>query len=309
MLDASEKELQSSARYYRETDHKEAAKLDQTLRSPGGIREWDESESTIGTIDPSDFSETASPTDLLKPTDVEESYFQEWGGEFMLNPVSKAAGTVMDFGSPTGIVTEALKFVGVADVWDKPTQWLGGDWGGYMQAAEAFGNLGSFCESVADNIQNGNRTLEESWHGVSAEVAWRYFHELAQKLRKAAESFKSLKDQYVQIGRMVFVAAEAVKGYLAGLCDQAVEAIFFNLAAIAALASVYESALAPALEALSMQRVIAALKTYTEILEALAKVGEGANALMGAVFGLSARLFDEVKAFPRLGKGYDNQAV
>ncbi|MFJ9416404.1 hypothetical protein ACIRPT_19775 [Streptomyces sp. NPDC101227] len=118
------------------------------------------------------------------------------------------------------------------------------------QAAEAFGNLGSFCAGVAENIQNGNRTLEGSWHGVSAEVAWRYFHELAQKLRKAAESFKSLKDQYVQIGRMVFAAAEAVKGYLAGLCDQAVEAIFFNLAAIAALASVYESALAPALEAL-----------------------------------------------------------
>ncbi|MFG2136163.1 hypothetical protein [Streptomyces sp. NPDC048650] len=309
VLDASEKELKSSARYYRETDHKQAAKLDQTYRGPSGPREWDESETDIGTVDPSDFSDSTSPTDHLKPTDVDENYFQEWGGEFMLNPVAKIGGTIMDFGSPTAFVTECLKFAGVVDAFEKPTQWFGGDWEGYMKASAAWENLGSFCVSIAENIEDGNRTLDESWYGVSAEVAWRYFHELAQKLRKAAESFNSLKDQYVQIARMVYAFAEAVKGFIVGLCDQAVQAVFFNIAAVAALASVAESPAAPALEALSMQRVFAALRSYTEMLAVLEKVAGGCNALVGAVFGLSASLFDEVKNFPRPGAGYDNQAV
>ncbi|MGA5564685.1 WXG100 family type VII secretion target [Streptomyces platensis] len=35
VLDASQRELTSSARYYRETDQREASKLDRTYRSPG----------------------------------------------------------------------------------------------------------------------------------------------------------------------------------------------------------------------------------------------------------------------------------
>ncbi|MFG2206237.1 hypothetical protein [Streptomyces sp. NPDC048638] len=45
------------------------------------------------------------------------------------------------------------------------------------------------------------------------------------------------------------------------------------------------------------------------MLAVLKKVAGGCNALVGAVFGLSASLFDEVKNFPRPGAGYDNQAV
>jgi uncharacterized protein YukE len=309
VLDASQRELASSARYYRETDQREASKLDQTYRMPGSAREWDESEADISMVDPSDFSDTASPTDHLKSTDVDENYFQEWGGEFMLNPVSKLGGSLLDFGSPTGIVAEGLKFAGIVDIFDKPVQWLGGDWEGYLKASEAWGNLGSFCEGVAENIQWGNRTLDESWHGNAAETAWRYFHEIGEKLRKAAESFKSLKEHYAQIGRTVYAAAELVKGIIVTGCDYAVQIILFNIAAAAALASVYGSAAAPALEALAMQRVLAALAKYTELLMVLEKVATGVHAITGTLLATSAGLFSQVKDFPRPGSGYNHQAV
>ncbi|MFF7229483.1 hypothetical protein [Streptomyces sioyaensis] len=309
VLDASQRELASSARYYRETDHKEAAKLDQTYHSPSTAREWDESESDIGTVNPSNFSDVSSPTDALKATDVDQNYFQEWGGEFMLNPVSKLGGSLLDFGSPTGIVAEGLKFAGIIDIFDKPVQWLSGDWEGYMKSSEAWGNLATFCEEVAENILWGNRTLDETWNGNAAETAWRYFHEISQKLRNAAEAFKSLQGQYAQIARTVYSAAELVKGIIVTGCDYAVQIILFNVAAAAALASVYGSAAAPALEALAMQRVIAAMAKYTELLEILEKVATGVHAITGAVFAASAGLFSQVKDFPRPGSGYNNQAV
>ncbi|MFG2092888.1 hypothetical protein [Streptomyces sp. NPDC048612] len=309
ILDASEKELTRSAKYYRATDQKEAAKLDGTYESPSSAREWDEADADLGTVNPSDFTDRSSSTDRLKSTDVDENYFQEWGGEFMLNPVSKAGGTLLDFGSPTGIVTEALKFAGIVDVFDKPVQALGGDWEGYLKASVAWGNIANFCEDVADNIQWGNRSLDESWHGNAAETAWRYFHEIGQKLKGAAESFRSLQQHYDQIARMVYSAAELTKGVIVMICDLAVQAILFNIAMAAALASVYGSAAAPVLEALAMSRVMAALKKYTEMLMILEKLVTGVHAVIGLVFAASAGLCSQVKDFPRPGSGYDHQAV
>ncbi|WP_406473878.1 WXG100 family type VII secretion target [Streptomyces platensis] len=77
ILDASEKELTRSAKYYRSTDQQQAAKIDGTYKSPGSAREWDDADADLGTVNPSDFTDRDSPTGRLKSTDVDENYFQE----------------------------------------------------------------------------------------------------------------------------------------------------------------------------------------------------------------------------------------
>lgn len=307
ILDASKKELAKSAKYYRATDSATAAKLDETYRRPSGPRGWDET--VLGDINPTDFRDVASPTDRLKPTDVDQNYFQEWGDEWMLNPVAKTGGSIMDFGSPVGIVAEGLNFCGIADVFAKPVQWLGGDWEGYLKAAEAWGNIAKFCTDVAENIDWGNRTLDESWNGNSADVAWVYFHEVAQKLRKATESLNSLQEQYNLLARTVYNAAGVVQGFLVTICDWVVEVILFNVAAAAALATIAGAPEAAALEALAMVRFMAALAKYREFLEMLELTANGVQVAGLALFGIATAFGSDVKSFPRPGSDYDNQAV
>ncbi len=309
VLDASKEELMKSAAYYRATDSETAANLDATYPRPK-TREWDEASDggILVEVDPTDFRDKTSPTDELK-TGGDENYFQEWGGEFMLNPFTKAGGTVMDFGSPVGLVAEGLNFCGIADIFDKPVQWLGGDWEGYLKSAEAWGCLGEFCTAVAINIEWGNRALDETWHGNSADVAWDYFHELAQKFRKASEALKSLQEHYRLLAASVYNAAETVKGFIVGLCDLAVQVILFNIAAAAALASIAGAPEAAVLEALAMVRFMAALKRYGELLAMLDLTVTGVQTISLGLFMIATGVSD-VKAFPKPGGGdYDNHAV
>lgn len=306
VLDASKKELYKSAKYYRVTDKDTAAKLDSTYPSakmpdtlPAAI---------FGDIDPTDFMDRETPTDSLKASD-DGNYFQEWGSEFMLNPFSKLGGAVMDFGSPVGLVSEALIFCGITDLFEKPVQYLAGDWEGFMESAHAWGCLANFCAALAENIEWGNRVLEETWHGKSATVAWAYFHELAQKFRAASDSLNSLEEHYQYLARAVYNAAELAKGAMVTICDLAVQAILFAIAAAAAAATVAGAPYAAGLEAMSMMRVVTALKNYSTILASLGSAATGVQALCTAMF-IAATGMSEVKAFPKPGnEGYDHKAV
>ncbi|MFG2141583.1 WXG100 family type VII secretion target [Streptomyces sp. NPDC048650] len=311
ILDASGAELKRSAKYYRDTDREQASKIDSTYpqskrRTPdadlasGGSGDFRDANDARGKLklleaDPS----FLSPDLIAKAQNWAEGHVEEW----QFNGGFKSLGVPLDLLSPSAIATEGLKLFFNFD----PIGWvatqIGGDWEGYLKCGELWGNLASFCRSVAANIYHGTSQIAVTWTGNAADAAFVYFEEIADLLNSAAESFDSLKENYEMIAYIVFGISDFAKTALSMVLDWALEAGIAALAGVETSSTIIGPIVAAAVVA---NRALKAIEKYKHIIDAidhglvLAKLG---TAECGRE---SASMESKVKKFPVPGRSYDN---
>lgn len=308
VLESSQKELTGTAKYYRATDHDQAAKLDATY--PGSKVSGGGSGG-----DAQDFSDSSDAVDTLKPPDGDSNnplvkYGSGHLDEYKMSPVQKTIGSFLDLGSPSAMAVEASKLLFDFDPFAEATNWVFGDWNKYNDCSDVWGNLASFCDAVAGNIQKGNQNVGLSWDGNAADAATVYFDEFSKKLREIKETFESLKTCYAQAAQMAFQFAEFLKSFLVMFCDLLVIWLVNLLAAQAVnaipvggqVASAAMFALAAAEAVRLMQLWAEASKTFDAFASALGALGVILSAAMNG--------FAAADGFPEVGTGgYDHRAV
>ncbi|MEV1077019.1 type VII secretion target [Streptomyces sp. NPDC050211] len=310
VLTASQKELSQSAKYYRETDTDEAAKMDATYPgSKGG------GGAPSGGGNGSDFADAQDAAAALKaPAGDSDNplvkYAQGHADEYTMNPVQKTLGTVLDLGSPSTVAVEAVKLLFGVDIFGEINNWVLGDWNKYKDCAEVWGNLGSFCDAVAANLKKGTTNVGVTWEGNAYDAAKVYFDEFSKKLADFKESFDSLKTCYDQAAQMVFQLAEVLKAGVVFLADMAI-IWMANMAAATAVnaipvggqvASAAMFALAAAQAVMIIERYAALVKAFDATMMAITG--------LGAVLSTAINGFSAADGFPEASSaGYDNRVV
>ncbi|MFJ7078874.1 hypothetical protein [Streptomyces sp. NPDC098781] len=307
LLEASEKELTGTAKYYRETDSGEAAKLDATY--PGSKVSGGGSGG-----DPQDFSDASDAVDVLKPpgdpTNPIVKYASGHADEYQMNPVQKTLGSFLDLGSPSAMAVEASKLLFDFDPFAEVTNWVFGDWNKYNDCSDVWGNLASFCDAVSANVRKGSQNVGLSWDGNAANAATVYFEEFTKKLEEIKETFKSLQSCYAQAAQMAFQFAEFLKSFLVMFCDLLVIWLVNLLAAQAVNAiPVGGQAASIAMFALAAAQAIRLMQMWAEAAKAFDTFAS-ALAALGVVMSAAVNGFSAADGFPQVGTGgYDHAAV
>lgn len=310
VLNSSQTELSKSAKYYRETDTDEAAKMDATYP---GSKGGGGAPSSGG--NGSDFADAQDASAALKkPAGDSDNplvkYAQGHVDEYNMNPVQKTLGTIMDLGSPSTVAVEAVKLLFGFDIFGEINNWVLGDWNKYKDCAEVWGNLGSFCDAVAANLKKGTQNVGVTWEGNAYDAAKVYFDEFSKKLADFKETFESLQTCYNAAAQEVFQLAEILKAGVVFIADMAI-IWMANMAAATAVnaipiggqaASVAMFALAAAQAVMIIQRFAALVKAFDATMLAITTLGA---AMSVAVNGFSA-----ADGFPEASSaGYDNRVV
>ncbi|MEV8310221.1 hypothetical protein AB0P36_23430 [Streptomyces flavidovirens] len=308
VLDSSQRELAKSAKYYRETDHGEAAKLDATMpgsKGAGGQPQGGDAQ---------DFSDASNAADLLKKPGESDNpllkYGQGHADEYAMSPVQKTLGSVLDLGSPSAMAVEASKLLFGFDPFGEVTNWVFGDWNKYNDCADVWGCLGAYCDAVAANLKKGNGNVALSWAGNASDAARVYFDEFAAKLAQFTETFESLQSCYKQGAQLAFQFAEFLKSFLVAFCDSLVTWLV-NLAAAQAanLIPVGGQVASAAMFALAAAQALRIMKMWADASKAFDAM---ATALSGIALAMSAAAngFYAADGFPEVSSdGYDHRAV
>ncbi|GHH31641.1 hypothetical protein [Streptomyces lanatus] len=307
LLESSEKELTGTAKYYRSTDTDQAAKLDATY--PGSKVSGGESGG-----DPQDFSDASDAVDVLKPPGDPSNpivkYASGHADEFQMSPVQKTLGSALDLGSPSAMAVEASKLLFDFDPFAEVTNWVFGDWNKYNDCSDVWGNLASFCDSVATNVRKGTQNVGLTWDGNAANAATVYFDEFSKKLEEIKETFKSLQSCYKQAAQMAFQFAEFLKSFLVMFCDLLVIWLVNLLAAQAVNAiPVGGQVASAAMFALAAAEAIRLMQLWAEASKAFDTFASALSAL-GVVMSTAINGFSAADGFPQVGSsGYDHAAV
>ncbi|MFE5817374.1 hypothetical protein [Streptomyces sp. NPDC056479] len=307
LLESSEKELTGTAKYYRATDTDEAAKLDATY--PGSKVSGGGSGG-----DPQDFSDANDAVDVLKPPGDPSNpivkYASGHADEFQMSPVQKSLGSLLDLGSPSAMAVEASKLLFDFDPFAEVTNWVFGDWNKYNDCSDVWGNLASFCDSVAANVRKGTQNVGLTWDGNAANAASVYFDEFTKKLEEIKETFKSLQSCYAQAAQMAFQFAEFLKSFLVMFCDLLVIWLVNLLAAQAVNAiPVGGQVASAAMFALAAAEAIRLMQLWAEASRAFDAFASALSAL-GVVMSTAVNGFSAADGFPQVGSsGYDHAAV
>ncbi|MFI9647852.1 hypothetical protein ACIHAA_16340 [Streptomyces sp. NPDC052040] len=307
VLETSGRELTGTAKYYRDTDQDEAAKLDATYpRSKAP---------SLGSAgDPHDFSDVEDAMETLKaPGGGSGSSFVAYlaghGDEYRMNPVQKTLGTALDLGSPSAMAVEASKLLFDFDPFAEITNWVFGDWNKYNDCSSVWGSLASFGDAVAANVRKGNQNVGLSWDGNAADAATVYFDEFTQKLEEIKKTFESLRTCYAQGAQMAFQFAEFLKSFLVMFSDMLVVWLVNLLAAQAVNAiPVGGQVASAAMFALAAAEGIRLMEMWAEAAEAFDKVAMALTAL-GATMSTAINGFSAADGFPQVSGGYDHRAI
>ncbi|MFI7011404.1 hypothetical protein [Streptomyces sp. NPDC050145] len=304
ILRGSEKELRKSASWYRTVDLGRARALDATYPSAGAARSIVR-QRPEGTTD---FADVRDASGRLVASGGADGWFQGHAREFAFAPVNKGVGSLLDLGSISSLANEGLKYAFEFDVLGTVANWLAGDWQEYADCADAWNCLGNLCADAAENLRHGNKVLGLSWRGNAADAAWKYFERTAAKLDTARDTFHDLRDRYVGIAEIVFSFADFVKGAVAMLCDEAVEAAIAAAASAAVAVSGVGILGSFVGAAVAAERVAAMVKTYENMVDRYESVLLVLTATLGAM-GMATTLCDDLRRFPVVGSSYDNELV
>ncbi|MFI0351768.1 hypothetical protein [Actinomadura sp. 9N407] len=214
--------LKAAARYYRQADEDAARKADATYGDPKridrlpavrqlttGIINWEDRR-----VPAHQFKDGVDPQSKLTPPVAPE-----------MSPVTKLLKNpfgVLDYFSPTNAVLEVWKLLGFTDPIDEYVKVLGGDWEAVHKAGTAMINIADCIGAISSNIDYGNRSLDESWHGRAADASFQYFSTLHAILNRQATEFKQLGQGYRQVAEAMWQLADTGGSLIKGMIDTAV---------------------------------------------------------------------------------------
>lgn len=303
ILDASARELDSSAQYYEQTDQDAAARQDSLYPAsqPGSVPR---SSGESGGV-----REVCDATSRLKPVGGDSGWLQGHQEEMQFAPVQKTLGTALDLASPSTLVNEGLKLAFDIDIFGTAANWLAGDWGSYADCSDAWRNLGDFCGDVSRNLRAGCRSLAATWQGNAADAALLYFETLAERLDQAAEAFHGLEKHYQAVAQTVFGAAEVLKGQLVMISDIALQ-VAITAAAAGALTATGVGAIAGvAGGAVIAARITSMIGHWGRTVAIYEGVLNSVNGLTMSAAGLISGVGADIKKFPTPGRSYDSPVV
>ncbi|MEU6147593.1 hypothetical protein ABZ848_45500 [Streptomyces sp. NPDC047081] len=306
ILDASSRELSKSAKYYRHTDEDEARKLDAAYPESKAGRKGDPSETRDASAN---FTDKEDATSYLKPPGGGDGYVADWVGEFSVHPLEKAAGTALDFASPSATVLEFIKLMTGWDPLGTFVNWMSGDWESFLNCADVWGGLAELCGGISRNVKAGNIELDATWQGNAADAAYAYFEELDSKLLILRGVFNSLKDNYLSISRAVYSFAEFYKGVLVEVLDLGLKAMLNFIAGSAAEGTVVGTPAAAAFFAMAALQIVRVMERWGEAMDAFGTAMEITNAAAGVMNGILAETCNSVNGFPMPGSAYDNRVA
>ncbi|QNS03990.1 hypothetical protein [Streptomyces xanthii] len=305
ILRGSEKELRKSASWYRTVDLGRARALDATYPGAGATRPVVRPRPHGG----ADFGDVRDASGRLVSGGGGDSWVSGHARELAFAPVNKGVGSLLDLGSISALANEGLKYAFDFDVLGTVANWLVGDWQEYSDCADAWNCLGNMCADAAENLRHGNEVLGLSWRGNAADAAWMYFDRTAAKFDTARDAFHSLRDDYVGVAEIVFSFADFVKGAVARLCDEAVEAAIAAAASAAVAVSGVGILGSFVGAAIAAERVAAMVKTYGELVDRYESLLLALTAALGVAGIATVTLCNELKRFPVIGGSYDNKLV
>jgi uncharacterized protein YukE len=306
ILDASSRELSKSAKYYRQTDEDQAQKLDATYPQSKADRKGDLSEAKGASVNFADKDDAGS---YLKAPGGADGYAADWVGEFSEHPLEKAAGTALDFASPSGTVLEFIKLMTGWDPLGDFVGWMAGDWESFLNCADVWGSLADLYGAISRNVQAGNIALDATWQGNAADAAYAYFDELGGKLLTLQETFNSLKDNYLSISREVYAFAEFYKGNLVDVIDLGLKALLNFIAGDVAAGTVLGAPAAAAFYAIAALQIVRVMERWGEAMARFGTAMKYTNAAAGVINGILAETCNGVNGFPVPGSAYDNRVA
>ncbi|MBB1259529.1 hypothetical protein [Streptomyces alkaliterrae] len=316
---ACERELVGTARYYRLTDHEEAARVDRTY--PGGRAE----RPANGPTGSRDFRDVAEPTAELPGgtsgvlDSVKQGVKDRYDGLVGSrvdgvvggggNPALGVLGVGLDLVSPSTLVNEGLKLAFDFDLFGEAAKLVAGDWASYESCAATWSQVGRLCGKVADNVAAGNNQLSESWTGNAADTRWEYFEGLAGKLTGTGGCLLDLERAYEQVAAAVAQFAEGMKAALLFISDLAIAAAVEAAAAAGAAATGVGLVLTGGAAALIAAKVAMMISRWSDVINALTVLYATVNAVFGAGDAVLNGQLDAVRSFPLPCSAYDHQAV
>ncbi|MBB1256602.1 hypothetical protein H3146_25115 [Streptomyces sp. OF3] len=319
-LVASGAELAKSARYYAETDEKEAASLDATYpaskRGPrpqptlGGAAEsgllFQDAEDPLAT-----FARSGDPHffERLVMKQRVDTLLDNFSVDDGLVFLREAVGNVLDFSSPSVIINEVIYVFTGQNLLDKMAQWVTGDWGTFETCAKGWLSLAEFSSSVSKNLKTGNKTLSASWNGNAADAAWIYFDSLAKQLEEASATFRELYGHYNKIAEQIAGFVNHLKATASLIMDLAIMIFLEMILASKAAASVVGAFMAAAFMAAAAYKAVRIVSLYQNAEIALLGLFVTLNAARQTGTEQLEQKIREIGAFPLPGKGYDHRAV
>ncbi|KIZ16598.1 hypothetical protein [Streptomyces natalensis] len=335
ILNSSSSELIRSAQYYKDTDIDQAAAVDAVYGGSGRGAPPSASIGAATDIFGGGFNDRTDAQACLAATRTPEQIYEHAGmpsvfasqlanvasvvkpridGIFnnsngALGVIGELVGDVLDLTSPSVLVNEGLKLAFGWDLFGDLANCVAGDWGTFNECAQAWAKLGSLCAAVATNVSHGNDLLSLSWQGQAANVAWDYFHAVAEKLLKAQETFNKIDECYQKIGGEIASFVNMLKAAISTIADLALMAALEAAAGAASGFTGVGLVVTAAAAADIALRVARMIQLSTEIGTALTGLY---LAIQGAQTAGQAEVIatlSEIKSFPVPKAGYDNQVV
>ena len=225
--------VRASIKYYRQSDHHAAARLDASYPEvdADGPADGAPGMSASGYVSGGPFSDVAEPQDSYREV-------EDYSLDFPLEP--RQLATISMAGFARNIIVEATDTaakLGFGHHWDpyeailKP---LTGDWAGLRGCKDVFDNVADALEAMSRNVANGVLSIHSVWEGNAADSARNHLHEVAEALDEAAEPFRELGEAYEKAAE----GAHELFGALADIINDLVDAvIIFISEATAAVAT------------------------------------------------------------------------
>ncbi|MGW7515605.1 hypothetical protein ACWGJ2_08420 [Streptomyces sp. NPDC054796] len=243
------------------------------------------------------FRDTTEPTSRLTPPKPPDEFSR--GALDTFNDVSDAL-------SPSAWVLEVYEIAFGFNPVDEIVNCFSGDWESFGRCADAWKNLGKMCGDISTNLGSGNREIDASWHGNAADSAYLYFESLRGKVDDYDHPLSELSAQYLSITHAVYSGAEAAKGVLLALVDDAIiTAILLAEGSLLSWTGV-GAAVGYGVASVHIARLIEHWGQLTKI------IAKAQNAVNGSVFliqGSSSALASQLTDFPVPGTAYDHPAV
>lgn len=207
VLHDSHSGLIASAGYYRRTDASAAAAFDATMpdrcaSAPTALEQrWASNVCGPG------FGDSREPAGRLKPVDDVE----------YTHPLA-----VLDTISVSNWALKGFDFIFGFNPLDKVSEFFIGDWQAVAKGGKALGHAGDAFDDLGYNVQGGAIAVHSQWQGLAADAAYTHFTGMATAVESLVDPLKRIAEQFDTIAHGVWSAAEAITGWVKGMCDAAI---------------------------------------------------------------------------------------
>lgn len=210
-----------------------------------------------------------------------------------------------DLVSLSAWLNEAIEGLTGVDVIGSMLEPVSGDWEKVSTYGTALANLSDCVRGIANNVDAANTDLDFHWHGNAADAAHLYFTSTSRSLAAHADAIDRAAEQYQKLALDIWHFAEALKGIVQTIVDQALVTLIFMAAGTALLETGVGAVAGYALGAIKLAQLLQTINKGS-------RVAQAANIAFQVGFSTLVGIFKEIEALgpiPTVGAVYDHPMV